>query len=86
MTKDKILEKIQNCSDRKDWFLLCFNNELPEDIIIEYKNFVNWNVISSFYHLSDDFILKFSNYLYLDNLLNNDNISEETKICLRTFL
>ena len=53
------LRKIK--SKTANWYHLCKDYYLPEDLIREYKDFVDWWNITSYQKLSEKFIIKFKN-------------------------
>jgi hypothetical protein len=65
--------------------LLSYNcSYLPESFIRKYKDELDWYYISTFGSLSASFIFEMKDYIDFDILMENENISEETKSEIKT--
>lgn len=65
--------------------LLSWNcSDLPESFIRKYKDELDWHYISTFGSLSASFIFEMKDYIDFEILMENENISEETKSEIKT--
>jgi hypothetical protein len=77
---------IRKYQDKLDWNNISSRQILSEDFIREFHDKVNWYSISYCQYLSNDFIIEFSNYIHLELLLINKNVSPEIKELYKTFI
>ena len=67
-------------------YVLSGMNDLSENFIRKFQNFVYWNDISRYQNLSKEFIIEFSDKVNFNNLLKNNEITSEVKEFCRMFL
>lgn len=54
--EDSLIKSIRNCPYKKSWIYICQTYILPEEFIIEFRNYVSWVDICLFQTLSEDFM------------------------------
>jgi len=69
-----------------DWDTICERQKLSEEFITKYKYKVDWEYISWRQNLSLQFIKDNIDNLSLNNLLENENISEDIKEYIKILL
>lgn len=62
-----------------NWFWISHLQKLSEYVMDEFKNELDWLQLSYYQKMSFDFIMAFRHKVVVGNLLQNKNISEETK-------
>lgn len=84
LTED-FIEQFQN---KVSWFFVSYCSNLSEKFIERFENNVIWALIWGHQKYSANFVIKFKNklngYANFIQALNNDNNSEEIKICIKS--
>ena len=80
------IEEIRKAPSKICWDDIFNSQKLSEDFIREFENYLDWWQISIYQNLSKEFIIEFSDKVYFNNLLKNNNISDEIKEFCRIFV
>ena len=75
-----------NNSDKINFFLLSFNNNIKEEVLRHFKDQMKWLYFSKNYPFTKELIIEFVDYINFDYLLRNENISQEVKDYCRMFI
>ena len=62
------------------------NENLTEDFIREFKDYLHWSTISHDHFLSKEFIIEFADKIKFKELFKNKHISKEVKDYCRMFI
>ena len=66
-----------NCVSNDIWSSISENVDLSIEFIDEFKDNLDWDILSTNYNFSKDNIIKYKKYLQLDSLSKNDIINDE---------
>ena len=80
------IKKIRKNPDNQNWFTISCKEILSKEFIREFQDKVNWYYVSLKQKLSEGFIVEFYQKIDFQTLLNNKDISNETKEFCRMFL
>ena len=72
--------------DEVDWYTLSKYQNLPEEFIREFKDYVLWTEISKFQQLSEEFIREFADQLDWYYICRDQKLSEELMSDFREYL
>ena len=75
LSEDYIRSNITNL----DWYYVSIYHTLSENFIREFQDKVDWWVICYQQKLSRDFILKFIDKIILDEILDHQDLDQETR-------
>jgi len=65
--------------DKVNWHWISYQQKLSEDFVREFQDKVNWKYISIKRKSSSEFILEFIDKLDIDEILENQELDQETR-------
>ena len=80
------VKNLPNNINKIYWDFISQYQELSENFIIKYKDYVNWNYISIFQNLSESFIIKYKNEVNWSNISINQKLSRSFMIKFKDYL
>lgn len=79
-TKENIYrETLQQKIEELDWTKICSEYVLTEDMLQQYKEYVDWEAVSLYQNMSFTYIIKNFPRLHVANLKQNEQLQLSTK-------